>query len=120
MVERRPGTREPAMAVKGSKGRSLLAVQRRRRTERRDPLHQQAEEAGKLDRHHAPARYSRALQSARRRGHDPMRALLPHYAVVLPAALSAHESAGLDAAEPARLVAHGGARAETVSILSPS
>ena len=78
------------MAVKGSKGRSLLAVQRRRRTERRDPLHQQAEEAGKLDRHHAPARYSRALQPARRRGHDPMRALLPRYVAALDTYTTAH------------------------------
>ena len=39
---------------------------------------------------------------------------------VLPAALSAHDSATLLEAEPATLVAHGGARGETVSILSPS
>ena len=39
---------------------------------------------------------------------------------LLPAALSAHDSATLLEAEPATLVAHGGARGETVSILSPS
>lgn len=90
MVGRHPGTREPAVVVKGSTSRSILAVQRRRRTERRATSHQQAEIAGRLDFHHAPARCSRTLQPTRRRGHDPMKALLPRYVAALDTYTTAH------------------------------
>jgi hypothetical protein len=58
--------------------------------ERRATSHQQAEEAGKLDFYGAPTNYPRDLQPARRRGHDPMRALLSRCDAALDTYSAAH------------------------------
>jgi len=87
VVERRPGTREPAMAVKESRADLSSPSNGADEWNAAPP---RISKLRKLDFYGAPTSYPRDLQPARRRGHDPMRALLPRYDAALDTYSAAH------------------------------